>query len=376
MCMNDKKKYKISLLGEFIDKSIESEYLIDSLRSSSKITSYTALVIGFIMMLFLVNGYIVDDRTPYFLNIILIRMLVVIISVIIFTVAKKIKEYRNFIYLITFYQAVMVVYYIFVLTQYNPLNYFSVLGLMVITLAIYILPNKIIISQIISIILSILFFIYPIKKIEGLEEYEFYKIIVYQIILLIYCNVNIYWTEFNKRKKFAANSELMDLSVKDPLTGIYNRLKFDDDINKWINLSERYGNPFSIILFDIDDFKEINDKYGHLAGDSVAIKIVETISKTIRDTDIFARWGGDEFVLLLPNTDVQEAENMAERMRDCISNNLCDPIRNITCSFGVAAYEKNDTIQSLLNKADKLLLQAKASGKDRVVSMDSCTAQN
>ena len=199
MCMNDKKKYKISLLGEFIDKSIESEYLIDSLRSSSKITSYTALVIGFIMMLFLVNGYIVDDRTPYFLNIILIRMLVVIISVIIFTVAKKIKEYRNFIYLITFYQAVMVVYYIFVLTQYNPLSYFSVLGLMVITLAIYILPNKIIISQIISIILSILFFIYPIKKIEGLEEYEFYKIIVYQIILLIYCNVNIYWTEFNKR---------------------------------------------------------------------------------------------------------------------------------------------------------------------------------
>ena len=72
--MNDKKKYKISLLGEFIDKSIESEYLIDSLRSSSKITSYTALVIGFIMMLFLVNGYIVDDRTPYFLNIILINL--------------------------------------------------------------------------------------------------------------------------------------------------------------------------------------------------------------------------------------------------------------------------------------------------------------
>jgi len=376
MCMNDKKKYKISLLGEFIYKSIESEYLIDSLRSSSKITSYTALVIGFIMMLFLVNGYIVDDRTPYFLNIILIRMLVVIISVIIFTVAKKIKEYRNFIYLITFYQAVMVVYYIFVLTQYNPLSYFSVLGLMVITLAIYILPNKIIISQIISIILSILFFIYPIKKIEGLEEYEFYKIIVYQIILLIYCNVNIYWTEFNKRKKFAANSELMDLSVKDPFTGIYNRLKFDDDINKWINLSERYGNPFSIILFDIDGFKDINDKYGHLAGDSVAIKIAETISKSIRDTDIFARWGGDEFVLLLPNTDVQEAENMAERMRECISNNLCDPISNITCSFGVAAYEKNDTTQSLLNKADKLLLQAKARGKDRVVSMDSFTAQD
>lgn len=370
MYMHDKKEYKISLLGEFIDKSIEDEFLTDNLSSSSKIASSIALVIGLIMMLFLVNGYMVDDRTPSFINIILIRLLIIIISAIIFIIAKKLKNYRNLIYLITFYQVIMVIYYLFVLTQYHTLNFFSVQGLMVITLAIYILPNKIMFSLILSIIFSILFFLYPIKRIEEFEVYEYYKLITYQIMLLIYCNVNNYWTELNKREKFAANRKLLELSSKDPLTGIYNRAKFDNDMNKWVSLSERYGNSFSVILFDIDGFKEINDNYGHLAGDSVAVKIAETINKSIRDTDIFARWGGDEFVLLLPNTDIREAEEMAERMRLCIRNNLYDPATNITCSFGVATYEENDTTQSLLRKADNLLLQAKINGKDRVASME------
>ncbi|MGI5912425.1 MAG: GGDEF domain-containing protein, partial [Syntrophomonadaceae bacterium] len=95
--------------------------------------------------------------------------------------------------------------------------------------------------------------------------------------------------------------------------------------------------------------------------------IVATIKKSIRNTDIFARWGGEEFAILLPNTDICQAENMAERMRICIRNNLYDPVKSITCSFGIAALEKDDTAQTLLRKADELLLQAKASGKDRVI---------
>ncbi|MDD4089561.1 MAG: hypothetical protein PHP29_07710, partial [Tissierellia bacterium] len=152
MYMHDKKEYKISLLGEFIDKSIEDEFLTDSLSSSSKITSSIALVIGLIMILFLVNGYMVDDRTPYFINIILVRLLIIFISAIMFIISKKLKNNRNLIYLITFYQIIMVIYYLFVLTQYHTLNFFSVQGLMVMTLAIYILPNKIMFTLILSII--------------------------------------------------------------------------------------------------------------------------------------------------------------------------------------------------------------------------------
>jgi two-component system cell cycle response regulator len=366
--MYNKKKYRISLFGEFIDKSMEGEFLADSLSGSSKITSYIALVFGFILGLFLVNGYLVDERSLSFLNIVLIRLLFVCISITVFLITKKIMKYKNLIYIITLYQAIMAISYLLTLKQYDLLNYFSVLGLMIITLAIYLLPNKIMLSQIITIVFSILFFLYPSQKIEGLKAHEFYRIIAYQTILLIYCNINYCWTEINKRKEFVANREIFDLSVKDPLTGIYNRKKFDEEMDKWIGFSEGYGNSFSLILFDIDDFKGINDNYGHIVGDSVIKNIVATTTKSIRDTDVFARWGGDEFVLLLPNTDIQQAEEIAERMRKYIRNNLYDSVENITCSFGVATYEKNDTTQSLLRKADDLLLKAKTNGKDRVVS--------
>jgi diguanylate cyclase (GGDEF)-like protein len=151
------------------------------------------------------------------------------------------------------------------------------------------------------------------------------------------------------------------------VTGVYNRKKFDDAMDEWISLSKRYGNPLSLILLDIDDFKAVNDNYGHIVGDSVLKNIAATVSRSIRDTDIFARWGGDEFVILLPNTDIRQAETLAERIRECIASNPLDHPRDITCSFGVAAYEENDTKQSLLRRVDDLLLKAKASGKDRVV---------
>lgn len=367
MSMNDKKKYKISLLGEFIDKYMEAEFLDDNLSVLSKITSYIALVFGFILGLFLINSFFSKEKFLSSYNIVFIRLLFIFVSIIVFFITKKIKKHRNLIYIITLYQATMVIVYLFTLKQLDSLNYFSFIGLMVITLGIYLLPNKIILSQIITVVFSILFFLYPVHKIESVNNNELFRLIAYQIILLFYCNLNYCCTETIKRKKFVANRELLNLSAKDPLTNIYNRAKFDDEINRWISFSERYGNSFSLILIDIDDFKGINDNYGHLVGDNVIKKISEIINKSIRDTDIFVRWGGDEFVLLLPNTDILQAKEMAERIRKYICNNSYELDIKITCSFGVVNYEKNDTKQSLLRKVDNLLLNAKAEGKNRVV---------
>lgn len=350
---------------------MESEYLTDSLSSSTKKIAYIAFIYGLIFMLFLENDYLAVGNTPSFLIIAFIRVSFILISVMIFLVAKKINKNKTYIYFTTLYQAVIAISYLLILKQYDSLSYLSVLGLMVVSLAINLLPNRIMLSLIISGTLSTLFFLYPTQKIEGIKNNDVYKIMAYQIILLIYCIIITYLTESYKRKQFAAARELLALSVKDPLTGIYNRAKFDWDIDKWINYSKRYGNPLSIILFDIDNFKSINDSYGHLVGDSVSKKVVALIKDSIRNTDVFARWGGDEYVILLPNTNLQEAKEMAERMRVCIRNNLYDPVKNVSCSFGVAALKKDETADSFFHKVDDLLFQAKAGGKDRVVSKKS-----
>ena len=365
--MNNEQKHRISWLGEFTDKAIEDEFLADSLSGATKITAYIALLFGTTLGLFLLNSYFTEGGTPLFFKITPIRLLFIAVSIAIFAIAKKTTNHRHLMYIMTSYQAMMAVTYLLTLTQYDSLNYFSILGLMTITLAIYLLPNKVTLTQLITIIFSILFFLYPIHKLEGLQTHEFRRIIAYQTILLIYCNINYCWAETTKRKTFIAKRELSDLSSRDSVTGVYNRKKFDDAMDEWISFSKRYGNPLSLILLDIDNFKAVNDNYGHIVGDSVLRDIAATVSKSIRETDIFARWGGDEFVILLPNTDIQQAEKMAERVRKCISGDSRDNQKDITCSFGVAAYEENDTKQSLLRKVDNLLLQAKTSGKDRVV---------
>ncbi len=364
--MHNKKNYNISLFGEFVDKSVESEFLDHGIGGQTKAAALVALIFGVIFMSFLGNDIYAIENTSSILIITITRVLFLIISIIVFLFAKRIMKHTNLFFLLTGYEAGIAAAYLVTLGQYNSLSYLSFLGLMVISLSIYVIPNKLVLTQIISVLMSILYFLYPAQKIVGLGEYDIYKMIVYQIILLIYCNVNASLTNSYKRKQFAAGRELLALSVTDPLTGIYNRAKFDEDTEKWINFSNRYGNPLSLILFDIDDFKRINDSCGHLAGDGVLKDIAAATKKSIRNTDVFARWGGEEFVILLPNTDIRQAGEIAERLRIYIQDNLCDPTKNITCSFGIATLEKGDTAQSLLFKADELLMKAKAGGKNRV----------
>ena len=366
--MEKEKNYRISMFGEFTDQAMEDEFLAENLSGSARMTAYIALVFGFILGLFLVNSYFTEGSTPLFARATPIRLVFIVMSVVVFFMAKNTRNHHHLRRTITMYQATMAIVYFLTLMQYNSLTYFSVLGLMVITLAMYLLPNKIAFSQIITLLFSILCFAELSLKLEVMQAHEHFRIVAYQAILLIYCNLNYLWAETTKRKTFIANRELLDLSIKDPLTGIFNRKRFDDAMEEWISVSERSGRPLSLILFDIDDFKGINDNYGHIVGDGVLKDMATTVSKSIRDTDVFARWGGDEFAVLLPNTDLQQAQEIAERIGTSIAHSSPDTLRNIACSFGVAEYEDSDTKQSLLRRVDDLLLRAKASGKGRVIS--------
>ncbi len=162
------------------------------------------------------------------------------------------------------------------------------------------------------------------------------------------------------------NKELIRLSTTDPLTGVYNRAKFNQEFKRNIDYTKRYGTPLSLIIIDFDNFKRINDNYGHLAGDSVIVQFVEIVNKNIRTIDIFARWGGEEFVLLLPNTDLNQGMATAERLRCNIEKHVFAKADKITCSFGVAQYSNDDNMESLLHKADKMLYEVKSKGKNCV----------
>jgi diguanylate cyclase (GGDEF)-like protein len=157
------------------------------------------------------------------------------------------------------------------------------------------------------------------------------------------------------------NQKLELVSKTDGLTGIWNRAKFNEMLQNEFERFKRYGDPFSIILFDIDKFKLINDTCGHLGGDEVLKQVVEKVKPAIRGTDIFARWGGDEFAVLSPHLDTGGIALVAERIRRAVASISVNEM-GVTASIGMTIVTHHDTITVLFERADAAIYSAKEQG--------------
>ena len=158
------------------------------------------------------------------------------------------------------------------------------------------------------------------------------------------------------------------LSEEDYLTKLNNRRKIHEVIENEIARSKRYNSTFGIILLDIDNFKVTNDKFGHNTGDQLLVQISDIIKKTIRESDIASRWGGEEFLVFCPHTNIDGAFSLAEKLRNNIEKNEFADVGYKTSSFGVAQIEHGDTVESLIQRADEALYSAKNSGKNMVMA--------
>ena len=152
---------------------------------------------------------------------------------------------------------------------------------------------------------------------------------------------------------------LEKMAYTDPLTNINNRKMFDKLYTKELASHKRYGESLSLIMFDIDHFKAVNDTYGHDIGDKVLVTLTELISKNLRTNDIFARWGGEEFTILLPRTNADEAYDKAQELRQLIEQYHDNEIPRITSSFGTTELLETDKEQSFFKRADEALYKAK-----------------
>lgn len=160
-------------------------------------------------------------------------------------------------------------------------------------------------------------------------------------------------------------SDFKELSEKDALTGLYNRRAGENIIQSY---TEQTDSTFSIIMFDIDHFKKINDTYGHDIGDNVLKEITKKYMKRIRSNDCFIRWGGEEFIIILDNINLKDATKMAEQLRVITSKEPLISGINVTASFGISYRSKNTAIATVLKNADIALYNAKSAGRNKVVT--------
>lgn len=168
------------------------------------------------------------------------------------------------------------------------------------------------------------------------------------------------------RQDITDKKRIEELSVTDVLTQLFNRLKLDKTLISEIERSNRYQHPLSIILFDIDHFKNVNDTYGHQAGDQVSKEIAVILQSILRTTDIAGRWGGEEFLVICADTDLQGATELSERICAAIANHAFDRVGQVTSSFCVATHSQNGSEADILAHADTALYRAKEGGRNRV----------
>lgn len=167
-------------------------------------------------------------------------------------------------------------------------------------------------------------------------------------------------------ERVKTEERLQQLATTDTLTGICNRRCFDETLEREISRAARLSSPLSLILFDVDRFKRINDTFGHPTGDQVLAQLAGAVGGAIRTIDLFARWGGEEFIVLLPGCDLNAGRLLAEKLRSMLEKQPFADVGQVTCSFGVAEYAPGDNVETLIKKADLCLYQAKAFGRNRV----------
>jgi len=160
--------------------------------------------------------------------------------------------------------------------------------------------------------------------------------------------------------------ELEKKYIRDRFTGIYTREYFNMRVQEEFSHAKRVGYPISMIYFDLDHFKNVNDTYGHSAGDKVLISVVDIVKTVVRTEDVFSRWGGDEFILLLPRTGLNEAANISERIRTEIENLEISRSLNVTASVGCSEWKKSEYLDSWFSRTDKALYISKDTGKNKV----------
>ncbi|RXJ87557.1 diguanylate cyclase [Arcobacter sp. CECT 8985] len=192
---------------------------------------------------------------------------------------------------------------------------------------------------------------------------------IFTVNIDAYKNNDFYVISLTDITELKEKSNLLEYQANhDLLTGLFNRQKFHEIFGKEIRRDKRYENNLSLILFDIDHFKIFNDKYGHNLGDEVLKFIAKIVSKNVREHDTIVRWGGEEFIVLLPETNLEGAFKVAEKIRVALEEFKDDSIpEKITSSFGVTTLKKGDTENSFIEKADEALYEAKKQGRNRVI---------
>jgi diguanylate cyclase (GGDEF)-like protein len=312
--------------------------------------------------LFIVNTFIKEDSFVAILD-----GIGIIVFLLTFIDLRLNKNENRTIFIATFSLSILM--FILVLINHNK-NFGLIWTIFVPILSITLYGHKK--GAYISLAYYSIIFILAIYGLEtwDSDDWNSVSLIRFMVSSLVLLFV-MFITEYSFVKMQRSLNELI---LIDPLTKLFNRRKIDEVINNSLKSLQRNNFPLSLVILDIDNFKSINDTYGHLIGDEVLKTISKILKDTFRDVDSVGRWGGEEFIIILPETSLDNAKVSLERLRNTINNYNFDTVGHISCSYGLCTVKESILSQEeFIKYADDALYEAKKSGKDCIVIAKNCS---
>ena len=361
-------KLSINKLKKYVCLSDQKSAFYDyQLTAFHKYIGLVAFVLGIFNIALLIPDLIFMNGMSKKLFIIIFRL---VFSGMLFLLSYKFKKITKMIVLFeigTVFELLSIVEFLFVLNlYYQPDFMIQAMGMLIINIAVFLFPNRCLNMFVVSILGTAGFLIYSFFVMKPLNLEEFWAGVVYLSLAIFLCSLFALEIDKHQYNEFIAKKELIHLSSTDQLTQAWNRNKL---VNEFNELQKYYGEhnlPLTLALLDIDKFKVVNDQNGHCIADTVLVEMVKLINCNLRSTDILVRWGGDEFILLFPNTYLGDTTVILERIRTAIEEFIFTDSIKITCSFG--AVEKKDSfdLDTMIRRADSLMYAAKDLGGNRV----------
>jgi len=281
--------------------------------------------------------------------------------------SKKIRSFHAYSIIITLSEALYIGIFLCVFFLYsNPDYYIQTFGIITIILAVFLIPNRWT-NMIILVGASGIAFLISAKIImPGIDTMVYLAGAVYIAIDSALCAFFAWNRQKAQRHEYEVRQKLSKLSSTDHLTQAMTRSKLEEEAERWMVFCRRQGLPLSLAFVDVDDLKTINDRDGHLVGDNVLTEIVIRMRSILRKSDIVSRWGGDEFIMLLPDSGLAKTVEISETIRQLIEKEPFASNISVTCSFGVVSMDTQLTFKTMIRSADELMYASKKLGKNRV----------
>lgn len=324
-------------------------------------------LVGLFNIVLIIADYMNIDNVSGRMTAVVLRSTFVAAVIVLLIWVKRIKPFKLLALVVTLYELAAVALFLYVFSVYSTPDFLiQLLGLIIIVLVIFIVPNLWCNMIGVSLALSAGFFTFAYFSPASTSPQHFFIAAVYVLLEILICaGFALYYRRF-KQGEFLARKELLRIYSTDPLTKVGNRVMLRSEAKRWMEFCSRHGLDLSLVLIDIDDMKKINDEYGHLVGDIILYETAQIMSSQMRINDVCVRWGGDEFVLLLPNTDANQARKLSERIQNAFLNQDIAENLRITCSFGIASMHKGDSLDLLVQQADSSMYASKKQGKNAI----------